>query len=136
MQANDDIKIYHLYKNLKLDPATLPDPARDDPMDAAEQAEALGDLAFLAEPLEPTSDVPKGLLIRAGALTPRPSPSINLRRWQQAWAALLTFVIFGSGSYALASGLASDLAADTNSFNLNDTGLFETASDNGFFIYD
>ena len=139
IQTDDEIKIYHLYKKLNLDPAALPNPAGDDPMDAAERADALGDLAFLSEPLEPRADVPHGLLTRALALGPRPSPSIHLRRWRQAWAALLTFVIFGSGSYALASGLArnlSDLAADTNSFNLNDAGLFEAASDNGFFIYD
>lgn len=133
-----EMEVYKIYKTLS--PRALPKPDSKaelaDPMVAAELAEAGGELAFLTAPPARPGALPAGLLDRALALGPRvrkrPSP------WRQALAALaalVTFLAFGSGSYALANGLSVQTSLN-DPFTADQAGLFETATDSGFFAYE
>ena len=136
IQDQDDMTTYQLFKKLSPPPlAPLPSDLDEDLMAMAEAADKEGALDFLTIPFEDEEQAPQGLLDRALALAPRTTTARKMAVWKQALAALVTFAAFGSGSYALASGLSGeDLTTDP--FETNDTGLFEAASDSGFFTFD
>ncbi len=121
----DDKTMFEIYKKI-----TLPDPSAD-PMAAAEAAERDGDLAFLSKPLEGDELPPASLIERAIAAGPRPVKVAQTGWWRQALAGALTLLAFGSGSYALASGLSP--STETLILETLDTsdGFFPSAS--GYF---
>lgn len=123
--ANDKA-MFEIYKKI-----TLPEPPVD-PLAAAEAAEHDGDLAFLSEPLEASELPPASLIERAMAAGPRPVKATQGSWWRQAVAGALTLLAFGSGSYALASGLSP--TTDPLTVETLDTsdGFFTSAS--GYFV--
>lgn len=95
-----DKQMFKIYQNI-----TLPDPPKD-LMAAAQAADLDGDLSFLSAPVSNLDQPPASLIARAHALGPRPAKTVSW--WTQALAALATLLAFGSGSYAIASGLSVD----------------------------
>ena len=123
-----DKQMFKIYQNI-----TLPDPPQD-LMAAAESADLDGDLggdlSFLAEPLGALDQPPASLMARAQALGPRSQQTVSW--WKQALAAVATLAAFGSGSYALASGLSVEVETEIFDTSLDTSeGFFESAG--GYF---
>jgi len=141
---SSDEATYALFKTLS--PKPLPANREDDPLAVAEaldRGEASSDLGFLLAPLDPAASAPESLKARAAALAPRQKgESLSVwRRWRMLLAAALTFVGFGSGSYALASTLVGPVeAAETQALSdpleQSELGIFEAGSDLGLLTYE
>ena len=132
--SSEDAALYKAYAALlEGEPADLD---HDDLMAKAEAAEQGGALAFLSAELA-LSAVPPRLLTRAEALAPRHGAVAKRPFWQSLWQqwalALGTVLAFGSGSYALATTLSVE---DTSRLWSVEDGLFDTATDGGFFAFE
>ena len=133
----DETMTYALYRRHKA--PDLPDVQAADPLHLAELAEQGGEFAFLSVPPPQGMAAPERLVARALALHARPATRRGaLANWRQMAAAVLTFLAFGSGSYALAASLrvspevAPLIEQGVDLLATSEADLFTTAHDSGF----
>ncbi len=133
----DETMTYALYRRHKA--PDLPDVQAADAMRLAELAEQGSEFAFLSVPAPKEIAASERLVARALALRPRPAKQGSaFASWRHMAATVLTFLAFGSGSYALAASLrtlpeaALLIEQGVDPLATSESDLFTTAHDSGF----